>query len=1054
MATSVAIKITVDSAQAQAALDAMKKSLKDTGIEGEVAFQKAGTGVKQLGGHAASSLDAVRLLSQEFGLRLPRALESMISRMQGLSGVINSVVGGLAAFAAVEVGAHLIEGLYKLEQQYISINAEANKFYETLKKTAQEDVANTRSLETTRRRSNDATQNTSAASGAASSLQGLGLGMFGTNPAAAVGLLLSAHNAASQSVVAAGDMVKLGKVNLDQAHQQALAQIELNHAMDASLTGAQKINAEAAKKKQINSEGREFDRKTELYYGNVSPGDAGGAAQRLKDQTADAEAAAQKTVLGRESALAIMKAQDEARQAGLEGDALYVEKRKDGIREITMQLQNQGKGEEEILAATASFAAKLDNERADRIEKQWHDAQQATRTASQAGLTGGSRVTAEFNNRLDQINTDRSLDPAAAAQLRIAAKTEETQKLKELEDNFTRAATLDVETRTGVEMGGFARIEAEAAKAIAEKQKAYDELGGTGGAGAKNALDADKAAIINEAHGREQQLTAANRAEDLQYAQEASRAEARVKEDGLLGWVAGYKNAIAEINDEDARRTAKLQGEALKQGLSEQEVAQRKVDIDRTANAQIAQQNEQLQHTIAGQLQSAFTDPVQFIKSAMEKMFFEIVAAWLMRLQVFKGLFGNTMSGLQLGGGGSSGGSGGILGSLFGGGSGGSGGGLSLGGGSGGSGIGSAISSSLGAAQGAPGFAKMFGFGGGSGAGSGIGGLTTGDPFDAAESTDSGLTSLIPDEAMPGSKGVPGVDFSSASGGLAAVGQAAGAAGGAFEAGSSIYNAFETGGVKGTLSGMLGGAAGGAMIGSLFGPEGTVIGAGVGAIAGLAAGIFGSIFGENKKHKARDYYNQSILPTLEQAANNPNYGDFQSAIANVNSTAAQGLSYMQQKFGKDAGNWVNDNYMKKEVLRVDAMISNSAEGGRQFTQMSASQFHSGGTIGGFGSFATSSTEGFIHAMLGETVMNPAASSTHAAALSAMNSGAGAADIAGAYLAKSGSMGSNSRSGGENHFHVHTLDTKTMEGWLKNGGAKLITRHQNNYAGAYAGDGIG
>ena len=49
-------------------------------------------------------------------------------------------------------------------------------------------------------------------------------------------------------------------------------------------------------------------------------------------------------------------------------------------------------------------------------------------------------------------------------------------------------------------------------------------------------------------------------------------------------------------------------------------------------------------------------------------------------------------------------------------------------------------------------------------------------------------------------------------------------------------------------------------------------------------------------------------------------------------------------------------------------LTREARAGRAQFSMSATQFHDGGMIGDFGDLATSSNEGFIHAMRGEIVM--------------------------------------------------------------------------------------
>jgi len=1043
VATAVTIQITVDSAQANAAMSALTKAMQDAGANGDIAFKRAGQGAQQMTGHVTTGLDAVRLLSQEFGLRLPRAMEAMLSRMPAVTNALTSMLGGLTGIAATEVFVHLGEDVYKLYEQYISLNAQAEKFYETLKKTAQEDFSQTRSIETTRRRADTSTQNSSALPGIASALQQSAIGqLLQGNVIGALALQGGARTGAQLGVDAAGNMVKLGKVQLDQTHEQALAQIELNHAMDGALVGEQKINAEAAKKKQIDAENREFNRKTEMYYGNPAAADAGAAEQRMKDQQADAEARAQSIVLGRSAALEIMKAHDEMVQSNLQGDELYLRKYSDTQREMTLAMSNEGKSAEEIHASVLAAQAKLDEEYADKWMTNWRTRQEAMANARAGGLSGAARIVADFENAQNRNNSNPDLVASGGAHdANVAAQTEMFQKLKELQDNFTESTLASVQERTQAELGGYERIDAEGTKALADLQKAYDKAfkdangNDLGTPAVQAAMAQARSAIAAKTQDEKNKLTEQNNATDLQYTQEAERAEARVREDGFAGWIAQYKNTVTEIEDQQREHLARMEEQAKKDGASQPEIEQRKQAIVRESNAQIEQLNQQMQHQIAGTLQEAFTNPVDFIKSAMEKMFFEIVASWIMRMKAFQSLLGTTMAG---GGAGTTaqtavrsvlGIGGGAGGSIAGGGSG-TASQVAAGGGSGGSSFGAAgISGTVGSISSV---AQSFGIGsGGSTASSGsydFNGPMTGDTPDLR------------------SAGAASASWLGQNGGALL-----GAAGGGYNAYSGTVSAFKTGN---PLTGAAADAGEGALIGSIVPGVGTAIGAAVGAAIGGGSGLAGAFSGEGGKLSARDYYNKQVFPALNNMMMHPN-GDFQTAISAADQLAANALNYMGQHYSMNAANWVNDNYMKKELQKVVTTIADTAQGGRQFTQMNAMQFHSGGTITGFGDYATSYNEGMIHAQLGETVMTPGASATHGAMLAAMNSGASAADIASRYLAGSGAggMSAQSGSGGDTHFHIHTLDTRTMQGWLKTGGAQMINKHLNDFNSQYAGDGI-
>jgi hypothetical protein len=264
-------------------------------------------------------------------------------------------------------------------------------------------------------------------------------------------------------------------------------------------------------------------------------------------------------------------------------------------------------------------------------------------------------------------------------------------------------------------------------------------------------------------------------------------------------------------------------------------------------------------------------------------------------------------------------------------------------------------------------------------------------------------------------------------------------------------SAFEKGA---PLKGALGDAAAGATIGSVIPGIGTAIGAGIGAAIGLASGALGEATGEAGNLGAREYYRKTLFPEIE-ADRNGQTGDFQTMIADVNRTAENGRIYMAQHWGQSAANWVQQNYLAKEVQLAISTISDHAKGGSQYVQMQGAQFHGGGYVGDFGDLGLGNGEGFAKLLLGESVNTRQATSAHAPYIGAMNSGASPSEMAAMYLANSRSSGTASAaaSGGDTHFHIHTLDTKTMDGWLRNGGARQITKHQNNLNSQYAGDGV-
>lgn len=711
----------------------------------------------------------------------------------------------------------------------------------------------------------------------------------------------------------------------------------------------------------------------------------------------------------------------EAVQSQMTGEALLGRMRLDEWNAEKARLVEKHATTTQMQEAEDNFNLKSANDEAKRlVDLQNKAALHIESLHVNAMKPGADKIQAEHGLRLHQINTDATLTPDEASAERVDAAEQMNTKLGELAD------------------------------ANAKKQRAA----------------ADKAS--------EQLLR--NHAEDLKYEQDAQQAENRVKEAGAMGWVASYKNAVLEIEDQEKQRQASLTANAKNEGLTYDQVAQRRVDIERQASAEIQQQQQAMSQKLSGIFEQAFKDPIGTIKSTMEKLMFDLLAQWVLHFKMVQGLLGGSLNGGQMSGGAAHLGStilGGVAGHALGGGGGtaaqltaqaqagaqaggqtagassspsgasyrapyaaggvGPAGPISSSGMVGGAGSASSVSGDISSATG---LAGLTGIGSGSGGGGGGGGNVFDDQGNAT------YTGMIPDP--------------SAGSGLATLGKYAGAAGAGYMAEQTTVSTFDQGGSgKAAISGILGDAAAGATIGSVIPGIGTAIGAGVGAAVGAAAAIAGGVMDMGGRIAARTYYEKTLFPAIE-ADRNGQTSDPISAISDVNKQSSDGYHYMATHFGGAGADWVKANYLDKEVALALSQITAHVQGGSMYTGRQAMQFHSGGYVGGFGDFGTGGNEGLIHALMGETMMNQSATATHAPVLNAMNDGASPADVASMYLASAKSSSNPSSaapSGGDTHYHVHTLDTQTMTGWLRNGGARMISKSQNNLASQYAGDGV-
>jgi hypothetical protein len=1220
MANAVTIQVVVDDGNSKQTLDALDSSLQNVGEKGSLSIRQLGQNLdkiapgvesaahstERLNGHITTGLDNVRLLGQEFGIRVPRAMEYALARVPALTSALGTMSGVLLGIGGAEIFVHIGEEAYHLYKQVEDVNGELTKYLEMAGKGANDKLFDSASLETSvdlLREANDQIaeleqKRRTAGVGPDNSgsltqylkypVRGAGylldkgyrdvVGMATPDQLSGLGVDLAGAPAVAPETYGKKDDARLAMAYANRDKSQSRTNDlgrnldldklkERDSAATASVLGynqaAEQLQG-ALKEAAVTQENvlaHERDLVTtsnsmraaqikggmklddpKLTQVHVYDPNAGLADRQLAEQKARDAYSAKIIEMSRKERDERIAAQNDAVNSGLEGEALYSAKMEQSIASVTRKFQDGEITRQTAMAETAAIAEKFENEEGTRIQKQVDDAKKMLEQAQTAGLTGANRVVAEHNARIGEINTDRTLDPQAASIQRQAAAAEANNKLKQLDDDFTRSVQESTQERTADTINGFAKIDAAAQAehdklkklyddtfnaehpATPAQQKQYQDAGG--------AIDADAAT-------KKRDLQAKNAQDDLASAREAAQAEARVREQGVMGWASSYKDAIAEIQMQEQQRLAKLEEDAQKEGLTWQEAAQRREDIDRTANAQIAEQNAQLQHTIAGQLQQAFTDPTTFIKQKMEQMFFEILASWMMRLKVFKGVFGDTMGGMQPGAPGamSSPSDAGVLTSaarnVFG-----IGHGISTGVPAGTRGFIPGGTSSTGAStaggygfpasspsstslHGVPASSSGSGYSSGtwsspeatfptSGGGGSAGGFTgTGGSYSPVSysragntrgassgtagiggdiqsvsgdakslmsqfglgksatvplsgvSTNGDGTTVFGDGGIGGggTSGLPGdadqAGVGAASGLSTALG-VAGAVGGAYAGTEGVLDSFHQGGLTGALHGAMSGAEMGAAIGSIIPGLGTLIGGVAGAVVGLGVNLVGDVMGESGRFAARDYYKATLFPQMEQLESqfNSSGGDYLSAISQANSIEASGMTYMSQKWGADAASWVKSNYLDKEAQKVVGDITRQAAGGSEYTGRTAAEFHTGGQITNFHDFSTSSTEGFIHAMLGEGVVNTSAMSTHAPMVHAMNSGADAAQMASMYLQASGS-----RSGGAGSVNYHThnysaLDAKSFGKYLDSGGMKTINDAANRRASLYAGDAIG
>ena len=155
--STVEIVVNVTDANSGAAIGGVERNLTQLGTAGQAAGKKVGAGLGEISGHALTSLDNVRLLRDDLGIRIPRSMERAIAQSHMLSTAIGSIGSGLLAVGAIDIGIRIAEGLEPSYDNYLSMTAAAKTYADEMEKARKQDFGDTHSIETTTARIKEAT---------------------------------------------------------------------------------------------------------------------------------------------------------------------------------------------------------------------------------------------------------------------------------------------------------------------------------------------------------------------------------------------------------------------------------------------------------------------------------------------------------------------------------------------------------------------------------------------------------------------------------------------------------------------------------------------------------------------------------------------------------------------------------------------------------------------------------------------------------------------------------------------------------------------------------
>jgi hypothetical protein len=129
--------------------------------EQEAGARRTAAGLDEVGKHALTSLDNVRLLRDDLGIRIPRSMEKAIASSAMLSGAIKGIGSTLLGVGALQlgfaVGKQAFDEVRSLWDNWLSATKAAEDYREEVEKLKGQDFTNVQSIETAALRIKQAT---------------------------------------------------------------------------------------------------------------------------------------------------------------------------------------------------------------------------------------------------------------------------------------------------------------------------------------------------------------------------------------------------------------------------------------------------------------------------------------------------------------------------------------------------------------------------------------------------------------------------------------------------------------------------------------------------------------------------------------------------------------------------------------------------------------------------------------------------------------------------------------------------------------------------------
>ena len=646
-------------AAGQGVSDGAKKgaaALNELGAAGTAAGKKVHAGMDEAGAHTLTNLDKVRLLRDDLGIRIPRAMENVIARSKAASDAIGAIGSGLIALGAIEIFARMAMGAYNLYQRLADVNSEVIKYAENAAQAAQSKLFDTGSAETMR----GLLQQTNAQIDALNTKRrNAGVSQDGTGSIAQyLGYgYLSGFQAYTKTddkrAAAAREQRDAAQERLRTLDQQE--EIEARTA-DGSARASAVVGAAARKAKRDSEEaivslklqqtqlnerhlyqqsidarslavrsGVSDDKLPQIYQPDVHAGEAEYNEQmRRISQQSGAENTADARKQGDETA----HIRADAHSASLRGEQKYIAEYQEQQRQLRQSHDETLVSDGNFYRRRAALEEQYQAQRAARLRQEREETMRLEVQGSSTGFTGLGRADVEHAQRMQDI-TDKApdfSDPNTKAQ-REAAETQryQAEQQKEAEQFTERIQQLD-DTRADHTMSANARIDAATLRSKAEIEKAWEDLYGN-----LDALDARRVTSYAALQAEMGQMDAQAAREKAEARQQLEDQTAKLEADGARRGMDKDDEQRQAVIDEYNERYKALEELRQKDADNADLYRRQEIAAEAVKNGKLIEQERAMRDKLAGEIRGLMNNPLEALKKMGEEAASKYAADLLMK---------------------------------------------------------------------------------------------------------------------------------------------------------------------------------------------------------------------------------------------------------------------------------------------------------------------------------------------------------------------------------------------------------------------------------------